>query len=127
MNILKSSSFLYKHPWPRLCFAAMLVVVVLFAQWMGVRHRIEHADQANAQRLVLAANQITLDTAVEYTGDQLHSCTLFDGMTLADGAPALPFIPLLQTSVQVLALWAAYASWDAPVLLHFSSRAPPLA
>lgn len=105
----------------------MLVVVVLFAQWMGLRHRIEHAEPISAQHLVLAADQSSSDTSTEYSSDTLHSCALFDGMTLADGAPALPFLPLLQTSVQVLALWAAYASWDAPVLLHFSSRAPPLA
>lgn len=94
---------------------------------MGLRHRIEHANTASVQHLVLAAAQTSLDTVIEYSSDTLHSCALFDGMALADGAPALPFIPLLQTSVQVLALWAAYASWDAPVLLHFSSRAPPLA
>ncbi|CAL63073.1 Conserved hypothetical protein [Herminiimonas arsenicoxydans] len=116
----------------RLCFAALLVVAVLFAQWMGLRHRIEHADRTGSQQTISATSAAsssgsTLESAAEYAGEKLHSCTLFDGMALADSAPALPFIPLLQTSVQVLALWAAHASWDAPFLCHFSSRAPPAA
>ncbi|MFJ7567291.1 hypothetical protein ACIQW9_10070 [Herminiimonas sp. NPDC097707] len=119
----------------RLCFAALLVVAVLFAQWMGLRHRIDHADRTDRQHAMQAigaasaasSSSSTLESAVEYAGEKLHSCTLFDGMALADSAPALPFIPLLQTSVQVLALWAAHASWDAPFLCHFSSRAPPAA
>jgi hypothetical protein len=113
----------------RLCFAALLVIAVLFAQWMGLQHRIEHADRIDnhhtAQTVVQTLSDSTSDSSTEYAGDKSHSCTLFDGMALADSAPALPFIPMLQTSVQVLALWAAHASWDAPFLCHFSSRAPP--
>ncbi|WP_112990744.1 hypothetical protein [Herminiimonas fonticola] len=119
----------------RLCFAALLVIAVLFAQWMGLQHRIVHADRIDNQHAVRTVSQTsfastfdsTPDSTTEYAGDKSHSCTLFDGMALADSAPALPFIPLLQTSVQVLALWAAHASWDAPFLCHFSSRAPPTA
>jgi hypothetical protein len=115
----------------RLCFAALLVIAVLFAQWMGLRHRIAHADRIDSPHVVQTVEQAssdsTPDSATEYAGDKSHSCTLFDGMALADSAPSLPFIPLLQTSVQVLALWAAHASWDAPLLCHFSSRAPPAA
>ncbi|WP_076593205.1 hypothetical protein [Herminiimonas arsenitoxidans] len=110
----------------RLCFAALLVVVVLFAQWMGMRHRIEHADWAGNHHLIAhVADQGIAEPDLEYAGDKSHSCTLYDGMALADSAPLLPFAPVLQTSVQVLALWAAYISWDAPLLCHFSSRAPP--
>jgi hypothetical protein len=108
-----------------------LVIAVLFAQWMGLQHRIAHADRVDnhhaLQTVVQTLSDSTSDSSAEYAGDKSHSCTLFDGMALADGAPALPFIPLLQTSVQVLALWAAHASWDAPFLCHFSSRAPPKA
>ncbi|MFC7298520.1 hypothetical protein [Herminiimonas aquatilis] len=117
----------------RLCFAALLIVAVLFAQWIGLRHRIEHADGADNLHSVQTVNTSASSNAgsdapaVEYAGDKSHSCALFDGMALADSAPALPFIPLLQTSVQVLALWAAHTSWDAPFLCHFSSRAPPAA
>jgi len=121
----------------QLCFAALLVIAVLFAQWMGLGHSIEHADQINNQHAVQNAKQSsdacdssfdpTQGLTTEYAGDKSHSCTLFDGMALADNVAALSFIPLLQTSVQVLALWTAHASWDAPFLRYFSSRAPPAA
>jgi len=118
----------------RLCFAALLIIAVLFAQWMGLQHRIEHADGADnlhaAQTISASSSATSSDIPVavtEYAGDKSHSCTLFDGMALADSAAVRPFIPLLQTSVQILALRAAHASWDAPFLCHFSSRAPPAA
>ncbi|MDO8306159.1 hypothetical protein [Herminiimonas sp.] len=118
-------------PATRLCFAALLVVVVLFAQWMGLRHRIEHADRVgtlySAQQVMQSAEPAWSDATAAYTGDPSHSCALFDGVALADSAPVLPYTPLLQASVRVLALWAAYTSWDAPFLSHFSSRAPPRA
>lgn len=110
----------------RLCFAALLVALVLFAQWMGLRHRIEHADWGSIQHHQMEERGTSV-AELEYAGDKAHSCILFDGMALADGAPLLPFSPVLQTSVRVLALWAAYISWDAPLLCHFSSRAPPAA
>ena len=103
---------------------------------MGLRHSIDHADQINSQHAVQTAKQASADvsnfdptqgSATEYAGDKSHSCTLFDGLALADSAAALSFIPLLQPSVQVLSLWAAHASWDAPFVRHFSSRAPPAA
>jgi len=112
----------------RLCFAALLVALVLFAQWMGLRHRIEHADWGSTHHLSHQLEELDKATAeLEYAGDKSHSCILFDGMALADSAPLLPFTAVLQTSVRVLALWAAYISWDAPLLCHFSSRAPPQA
>lgn len=111
----------------RPCFAAVLIALVLFAQWMGLKHRIEHADLIDGRHTVLhvAAQAVSADQPVEYAGDKSHSCTLYDGVALADSAPPLFFLPVLQTSARILALWAAHESWDAPLLCHFSSRAPP--
>lgn len=113
----------------RPCFAAVLIALVLFAQWMGLKHRIEHADVIDGRHTVLhvAAQAIGADQPTEYAGDKSHSCALFDGVALADTAPPPFFLPALQASVRILALWAAHASWDAPLLCHFSSRAPPRA
>lgn len=113
----------------RPCFAAVLIALMLFAQWMGLKHRIEHADVIDGHHAVLqvAAQVAGTDQPVEYAGDKSHSCTLFDGVALADSAPSLFFLPVLQTGAKILALWAAHASWDAPLLCHFSSRAPPRA
>jgi hypothetical protein len=113
----------------RLCFAAALIALVLFAQWMGLKHRIEHAGLIDGHHAVLHIESQAggSEQPVEYTGDKSHSCTLYDGAALADSAPPLFFLPVLQTSIRVLALWTAHASWDAPLLCHFSSRAPPRA
>lgn len=110
------------------CLIAGLILLMLFAQWMGLKHSIEHADFVNGHHTVLHASaQSSADQSAEYNGDKSHSCKLYDSASMADTAPTLPFLPVLQTSVQVLALWAAHASWDAPLLCHFSSRAPPRA
>lgn len=113
----------------RPCFAAVLIALVLFAQWMGLKHRIEHADVIDSRHAVLQAvsHAVGADQPVEYAGDKSHSCALFDGVALADSAPPLFFQPVLQTGAKILALWAAHSSWDAPLLCHFSSRAPPQA
>jgi len=104
--------------------ALLLVVALLFAQWLGLAHRIEHVRPA--QQAPHAASIVQADTA-GYDKSLEHSCALFDATTLANilhsPAVSLPVLP----GAQILALWVAFASWDAPVLLHFSSRAPPLA
>lgn len=104
--------------------ALLLVVALLFAQWLGLAHRIEHVRPAQLAPHAAAVAQA--DTA-GYDKSLEHSCALFDATTLANilhsPAVSLPVLP----GAQILALWVAFASWDAPVLLHFSSRAPPLA
>lgn len=100
---------------------AWLVAALLCAQWSGLHHRIEHGGllQASAQ------HQADHDHAPADREDAHHSCVLFDGLTLADTGTLLPpQLPLLP-GTRVLALWTAYASWDAPPLCHFSPRAPP--
>lgn len=109
--------------------ALLLVVALLFAQWLGLAHRIDHARPAQAMQQVqhdVSAVQGDAATA-GYDKSLEHSCALFDATVLASAlhspAMSLPVLP----GTQVLALWQAFASWDAPLLLHFSSRAPPLA
>jgi hypothetical protein len=58
--------------------------------------------------------------------DAQHSCIAFDAMALADSILLDPYLAPLLTGARVLSLWLAFASWDAPFTLHFSSRAPPL-
>ncbi len=54
-----------------------------------------------------------------------HSCIDYDAVTLAGSMVAtLPSLPLLP-GTHVLSLWQAFASWDAPFICYFSSRAPP--
>jgi hypothetical protein len=100
--------------------AALLMLAMLGAQWVGLTHRVEHADWRQAAS---AASVLSSDSGKDVT----HSCTLFDAATLAFSLHTPSFIAPLLSNVRVLALWAAFSSWSAPFTCHFSSRAPPLA
>ncbi|RJF97583.1 hypothetical protein [Noviherbaspirillum saxi] len=113
MNLFRLSS-------QRNGFAASLALALLFAQWTGLQHRIEHASTAQASQQV--SSKVT-DENKKLT----HSCLAFDATTVGDIVHLPPFTAPLITSVRVLALWTAFTSWDAPLVRHFSSRAPPLA
>jgi len=106
--------------------ALLLVLALLFAQWLGLAHRIEHAGLALPVQQT-AANLSSLQTDASYDKSLNHSCALLDAAALAAvlNSPCLNLAIL--PGAQVLAPWLAFASWDAPFLRHFSARAPPLA
>jgi hypothetical protein len=107
-------------PPPRIVIAILLAMALLFAQWVGQHHRISHAglqQQANVTSIADSSGGNDLN----------HSCAAFDAATVGDSINSIPFVTPLVTSAHVLALWAAFISWDAPLITCFSSRAPPLA
>tara|TARA_R110001599_G_scaffold64023_4_gene179333 strand:+ start:11786 stop:12163 length:378 start_codon:yes stop_codon:yes gene_type:complete len=108
------------------CFAALLIAVFLFAQWAGWQHRVIHADWDTLSSTLVSTETTDwhADTH-QYQGEKSHSCLLFDAATLACSAPANLFSLPLQTGANILALWQAFSSWDAPPLRVFASRAPP--
>ncbi|WP_293780957.1 hypothetical protein [uncultured Oxalicibacterium sp.] len=113
----------------RPCFMAWLACALLCVQWAGMQHRIDHTMLAYqiSSPSVEARADIQTSVQSDHAKDHLpeHSCALFDGICLADSntLPAI-VLPLLPAQ-RILALWRAFASWDAPQLRHFSSRAPP--
>jgi len=100
----------------------LLAMMLLFAQWSGFAHRIDHAPW-------LQEHAYTGPTVVDGFGDteSRHSCAAFDAAAVADAVALPPFIAPLLASTEVLALWAAFASWDAPPARPFCPRAPPRA
>jgi len=103
--------------------------MLLFSQWMGMQHRIAHAGWINGQPAALqsaSVNSADADIATgEHEGRKTHSCSLVDGMALADTLTPFLFLPPAADCAKVLALWLAYQSWDAPLASFFLSRAPP--
>lgn len=97
---------------------SFVVLALLFAQWAGVQHRIAHAG---------LMHEHASSTHIDDDRNADHSCAAFDAATIGDSIHVSPFASPLITSAQVLALWAAFISWDAPLIAYFSSRAPPLA
>ena len=114
----------------RTAIAALLIVAVLFAQWMGVMHRISHADRSNGPIISIAGFDVrsagpATDRVADGNTDN-HSCTAFDAATLADALP-VPFVcASLQPGAALIAARAAFDSWDAPLAHFYSPRAPPL-
>jgi hypothetical protein len=107
-----------RHEQHRYTIAMLLALVLLFAQWSGMAHRIEHAPLAQAYSAL---------SADEHDSDSNHSCIAFDAAAVADSIHLPPFVAPQIAGTQVLALWTAFLSWQAPLVLHFSSRAPPIA
>jgi len=100
----------------RLAVAILLVAALLFAQWAGLAHRADHGPLASQH----------LDEPGDDDSHAGHSCVAFDAAAVADAMTLPSFVAPALTGATVLALWAAFASWDAPPVLHFASRAPPV-
>lgn len=97
--------------------AILLMAAMLFAQWAGLAHRVDHGPLAS----------LHADAAEDSTSKaDSHSCVAFDAAAVADAISLPPLATPLMAGVEVLALWTAFASWDAPLILPFSSRAPPV-
>ncbi len=126
----------------RMGLALALAAMLLFSQWLGLLHGIAHAgwpEQAHASSVasfnaalfnyvdVGAANSASSDDGKHHAAHEKshHSCVEYDAAAGAAGIHAGFFSPPLIPGTQVLALWQAFASWDAPAVCHFSSRAPP--
>ena len=118
----------------RSAIAALLTIALLFTQWLGLWHRVVHADRLTAQNVSTTTFNTTsvarkpFTRSVDGSGADNHSCAAFDAATLADllDLPH-PRAKAVQPGTALLALWVAFASWDAPLAHFFSSRAPPLA
>lgn len=126
---------------------ALLAMSLLFAQMLGFVHGIAHAGWAPGTVHSLISNALfdedddhdgpaasaaasadatdTTDTGGVHAHDLHHSCVAYDAAALSAGVH-FDFSPLpLLPPVRLLALWLAFASWDAPLNCHFHSRAPP--
>jgi fumarate reductase subunit D len=103
---------------------AALVMVLLFAQWLGQMHRVAH-DGLQTASVESSSGTPNVFQLVAHLGDSTHSCAAFDGATLSAGictaSVAMPVIPNLHE----LALWIAFISRSTPFTAHFHSRAPP--
>ncbi|QJP98874.1 hypothetical protein RB25_24890 [Herbaspirillum rubrisubalbicans] len=132
---------------------AFLAMTLLFAQMLGFVHGIAHAgwvpgtvhslisealfdeaEEDHAAAWVATSAALGSDSDRDADAHDLHdvhahhahhSCLDYDAAALSVGVhfdfPPLPLLP----PVRLLALWQAFASWDAPLNCHFSSRAPP--
>jgi hypothetical protein len=129
------------HPMRNTAFIALLAMALLFAQALGFVHGIVHAGwQEGAVHSLIDESLFDYDHDDDHHDEathadghpdgvhahaQHHSCAAYDAATLSAGVhfnfPPPPLLP----PTRVLALWQAFASWDAPPDCPFSPRAPP--
>lgn len=112
----------------RLLFALALATAMLGTQWIGYAHGVAHSD-LTSQHAVDSGEHSLADLSGKHSEehrDIAHSCFSFDAAALADVLDCASFSLPLITKLKVSPAWTAFASWDEPFKLHFSSRAPPL-
>lgn len=128
------SLFNRKSTYARASITVMLIVAMLCVHWVGLVHRVIHADGMDSVGLI-SHDVKHQDVAVTFTNALIdghadseaeeHSCLLFDAAALGTTVHSTPFLLVPLPGAQVLALWIAFASWQPPFTCHFSSRAPP--
>ncbi|MDO8650971.1 MAG: hypothetical protein Q7R66_02135 [Undibacterium sp.] len=118
MNRAKASS-LRQLSW---CFA--LALSLLFSQFSGFKHRIDHTRWRSDVSLTQNIEASSSRYSGGYT-DANHSCIALDAISLADciAGTLMGFIPTITKATRV-ALASCYL-WDASFIAHFRSRAPP--
>jgi hypothetical protein len=112
-----------------LCFAWLICLVLIAAQWVGYSHRLQHlttvVGSTVAVSSVIAANGQFKPASTPSYEALLHSCLLVDAASLSDAVNqvAYHFIPLKLSFPLVKAV--SYVNWTALLQPVFSSRAPP--
>lgn len=112
---------MYRIRFANTALPVILGLLLLFAQWTGLQHRIAHFGLATSS-MHAAAISADDDAAAHLH----HSCVLFDAAALGITMHS-PFYlsPCMRTGANT-SRDHHESSWDAYFVSHFSSRAPPL-
>lgn len=103
--------------------AVLLSSSLLFTQWLGLGHKVAHAEQYQATVTKTLSSSVTS----EQDGKLSHSCLLFDAVTLGAALLTALYAGLLLRDQRIKLLATPLRSWSAPFSSHFCSRAPPSA
>ena len=115
----------------------VLLPALIFAQWMGLAHRISHASWTNGKGSpgqigqIQHSSQNTQNASLAsflFAGQDdsnLHSCALYDAASISDYLHLTPEAIHLSDSTSIIADSQTIISWLALLQLPFSSRAPP--
>ncbi len=119
--------------------AIVLIVAILSAQWVGLKHRVVHSGAtgfgglsfmtaADGAVASLPSGALLATIVAAKWDDQIHhSCAAFEAATLGSMLGSDCFVMPVLPNRHVLAVWIAFASWQPPFTAHFASRAPPTA
>lgn len=111
----------------RVAQAILLAVALLFAQWVGMLHRLDHAGGQVVAHAERQAQQSRFDGAYPGGASAAHSCVVFDGVCLADLLPTALVDVVPARLVHAQPPLGDFASWSGRFAGHFQPRAPPAA
>jgi len=107
----------------RLTAPVLLILSLLFAQWLGLAHAIGHAGVA----VELSSEQQTPTVHGGFDHQKsATACAALEGATLGAALHSPVFLTPVRTTSPLPAVWMSEASWIADFHAYFSSRAPPL-
>lgn len=111
---------MYRTRFAMTALPVCLGLLLLFAQWTGLQHRIAHFGFETSS---LHATAIGADD--DGAAHLHHSCVLFDAAALGITMHSPFYLPSsLRTEASTNRNYRGSA-WDAYFVSHFSSRAPP--
>ena len=106
----------------------LLVFCLLFAQGLGLTHRVMHAHSVSTTQVsITQVSGTEANAAGSFLHDAGTSCAAFDEACVGISLHTPHYFPPLLPGAAVLSLWLAFQSWQQPFQHHFSSRAPPFA
>lgn len=107
---------------PRL--ALLLVLCLLFAQWLGLGHAVAHGNGLpDAGKISKVSAQA--GSPIEHQ-KSAGNCAAIDAATLGAGVPMADFAVTLAPLADQPAVLPLRHGWHRLFTAHFSSRAPPL-
>ncbi|MFC7515860.1 hypothetical protein ACFQUU_12675 [Herbaspirillum sp. GCM10030257] len=112
---------MYRIRFANTALPVILGLLLLFAQWTGLQHRIAHFGLATPS--IHATAILADDDAAAHLH---HSCVLFDAAALGITMHSPFYLPPCLRTEANSSREHHESSWDAYFVSHFSSRAPPL-
>lgn len=85
---------LFPHQYRTL--ALLLAIALLFAQWMGLAHKVEHASFPYA---LVQVPELPIDSAPVGSA---HSCAAYDAAATGDNIGPAPLLPLPPVCIKAL-------------------------
>jgi hypothetical protein len=111
---------MFRIPFATTAFPVILGLLLLFAQWTGLQHRIAHFGVATSN--LHATALVADDDAATHLH---HSCVLFDAAALGITMHTPFYFPPCPRTEGNISPAHPGSSWDAYFVSQFSSRAPP--
>ena len=115
------------RPLPVTWAVVALAWALLWAQALGMAHRIEHAGGTAPPHGPVPHGLASATQDDAAAPEALHSCVLFDGLCLADTLPGAPPPGKVDRAAHASPVAPVLVSWQALFAGHVLPRGPPAA